>query len=88
MSQSSERVTISGELTGEVDCKRFYLTGLTVRYACPACGATTTEPVRYLSYPRMNEPFEWGAYCTTCEHEWQERAVLRVALELAPGAAP
>lgn len=65
--------------------KRFYVPGTTLHSDCPECGLTCEKAMDdyYLSYPPVNEPFDYGFYCqnSDCQHEWKEKIVLRITLE-------
>lgn len=80
-------VEIIGEPTGEVDEKRLYLPGLVVQVTCPQCGRVTQQDYgvsHYLNHPDLNRPFHLSLYCSTCDHEWDVRVILRVKLEVVP----
>lgn len=51
---------------------------------CPQCGQKNTIDLtdQYLSYPIPGKPYDLGFYCDNCEHEWQIKVRLKVALEL------
>jgi hypothetical protein len=66
----------------EIDVKRFYLPGVTLRATCPKCNHPWVHDMahHYLSYPVANVPFEDNAYCPECEHEWTFRLRLNLSL--------
>lgn len=77
-----DTLRIEGTMRGETREKRFYLPGVVVRDACPACGAQYERDYGhgYLSYPTAGEPFDLKLYCGECEHEWERRVRLDIAL--------
>ena len=70
----------------EIEDKRFYVPGATMEGKCPGCGAAYKHDFGedYFAYPSVNEPIEVYCACGKCEHEWDERIILRVTLEMAP----
>ena len=70
----------------EVEEKRFYVPGSVMKGKCPKCGAAYKHDFGedYFAYPSVNEPIEVHCTCGKCEHEWDERVVLRVTVEMAP----
>lgn len=74
-----------------LDIKRCYLP-IVITDTCPTCGAVVTKHVAsdYLSYPKVNTPFEISMYhCIETEekdieHDWKIKVVLRVTMEPAP----
>lgn len=80
---------VEGTARGELDVKRCYLPGLTIRSQCsqcPKCGAAYAADLsdQYLSYPKVGEPEGWGCYCSKddCGHEWE--VMLRLDVTLSP----
>lgn len=69
----------------ELDVKRFYLPGVELSSPCPKCGHVCVHDLSsdYLSYPVANVPEDKHFYCDECNHEWDERIVLRVSVEAA-----
>ena len=69
----------------EIEEKRFYIPGASMDGKCPACGVAHVKDFGedYLAYPMVNEPFDIDCYCSKCGHEWTERVILRVTLEMA-----
>lgn len=72
---------ISGTLIGELD-KRFYVRGITITYNCPNCNKEHTfngDKDDYLfSYPHSNVPESVNWYCNHCEHEWEEKFMIKI----------
>jgi hypothetical protein len=72
---------------GSLDLKRCYLP-LTVTAKCSTCGVLVTKDLEtaYLSYPKLNVPFEMPMHHTSEdeEHDWTVGVILRVTLEAAP----
>lgn len=74
-----------------LDIKRCYLP-IVVASECPHCGLMVEKHLEsdYLSYPKVNTPFEMPMYhCIEHEnrdeeHEWKVKVVLRVTMEAAP----
>ncbi len=72
----------------EIQDKRFR-SPFIVKSKCSKCGNLVVQDMRedYIGYPVVNEAFEIYFYCPGDEcgdHEWSERAILRVRLEAAP----
>lgn len=73
-----------------LDIKRCYLP-IVVTTECPHCGMTVVKHLKsdYLSYPKVNTPFDMHMYhCIEHddrdeEHEWTVRVILRVTMEAA-----
>ena len=66
-------------LRGEIDCKRFYLTGISIEAHCPGCGIKfLLDSNHYLSYPQMNQPNTLYLNCDHCYHSWTEEILLKV----------
>ena len=75
---------IKGEIVeDELDVKRFYMPGIVLKSKCPKCGASCEIDLsqEYLSYPTVNKPFDHLIYCDECDHEWEERLILKIKLE-------
>ena len=77
----------TNSLPGKVNENRFYVPGVTLYSDCPECGLTCEKDMdgdHYLSYPPVNKEFEYGFYCQNedCQHEWKEKVILRVTLEI------
>ena len=71
---------ISGNITGDLEVKRFCMDGLIIILTCPVCGKIFNND-QYLNYPEMNKIFDFDCYCTNCEHEWVEKIRLNVNIE-------
>lgn len=69
------------------DGKRFKLPGVYVQSRCPNCDKVCKHDLggerRYLSYPKMNEPFDYPFYCEGCDAEWKVKLQLDVSLRFA-----
>ena len=77
---------ITGLADGQtINCKRFYLPGVTIETECPTCGQKyVTDLGRdYLMYPLVNKPYEHYYYCGECDIEWSVPILLKISLELA-----
>lgn len=81
--QENAKIKIEGTCVGGEMDKRFYLPGVLVKTVCPKCGKPNTRDMGddYLSYPIAGKPFQIGAYCKSCEHEWKVTVILRITLE-------
>lgn len=78
-------LSVNGEPYGDIECKRFYINGVSIDYDCPSCGnygSLENGGPGGLSYPPMNQPFDIDLYCEHCHHEWSIRAQLSIKLEL------
>lgn len=64
---------------GEIEVKRFYIEGLKMYYTCPSKNHMWND---YLSYPDMNIPMDLHLYCNECDHEWTEKIILKVSIEV------
>ncbi len=75
---------ITGNPSGKIDEKRFYLPGVVVSGECPKCGEVSMTDLGfdYLDYPPMNQPFEMHRHCRECDEEWYISVKLNVSLEL------
>lgn len=73
---------IKGKAEGRVDCKRFYLPGITVSDDCPNCGKTVINDMdnEYFAYPRIGKPIPLHFWCG-CDEEWDVMVTLEVALK-------
>jgi len=58
----------------EIDVKRFYIPGVTVRAECPECGAVHESDlgVDYLSYPELGKPEPVYFICEDGEDHYVE----------------
>lgn len=72
---------IKGTLEGELSIKRLYLDGLEVKSQCPKCKKIVKFD-DHIEYPKMNSEVNVNFYCTKCEACWEEKAYLKVELEV------
>jgi len=72
---------ILGQPEGEIEVKRFYLSGLQINVTCPECGESYLWE-NYLSYPDINIPIDFGLACPECDYNWTEQIILNVNVEL------
>jgi hypothetical protein len=70
----------------EIEVKRFYVPGVVLTATCPKCGAVKEVDLgdHYLSYPKANEPNDYGFYCSECSHEWNRKILVTLKVELLP----
>jgi hypothetical protein len=73
--------TVEGE---NIDVKRFYLPGISIKGVCPKCQAPWEHSFgeNYLSYPTVGAVMRVGGYCQECDHEWSMGVVLSMSLSL------
>ena len=67
----------------EIDVKRFY-TPVEISDECPECGVTnesSNTDNNYFSHPYVNRPERVLFYCEECEHEWENKVILRITIE-------
>ena len=78
----NERIT--GQMKGQIDCKRFYMPGVRVHSECPKCGKHFDNEFEGDSFnnPFANEPEKLYFYCDHCNEEWQVPVILKVSLEI------
>jgi transcription elongation factor Elf1 len=64
-------ITIQGEVTGELDVKRFYLRGLQVTFNCPACQKENQVRLdkTILNYPELGSVNRAYLDCQHCNAE-------------------
>ena len=85
-------ITQNFDAKGDEMQKRFYIPGVTLKSVCPECGKEVVDDLgeQYLSYPKVNEPFDYTFYHEQqpeeegkywC-HEWTEKIVLRISVEV------
>jgi len=71
----------------EMDDKRFYLPGVTVKANCPKCNKEHAfdlgEDPYSLSYPKIGEETEVYAECDDCDTELSVKVKLHVGIEVA-----
>lgn len=77
-----------------IDVKRFYFPARFIE-TCPECGKEVVKDGDgdYLSYPKLNEPFDVNFYCHSIdeatdkdiEHEFTRRVVMRLSFEALEG---
>lgn len=74
-----------GSAQGTIDCKRFYLPGVSIEATCPECKVRNKVDLgsRYISYPRLNEPADFCVCCDECAEEFYVEVVLHVKLEVS-----
>jgi len=75
-------IEILGQPKGEIEVKRFYLSGLQMNVICPECGFEYLWG-DYLSYPDVNTSIDLGLACSECDHNWTEQIILKLNVELA-----
>jgi len=70
---------------GSLEEKRLYLP-LTIKCKCPKCGTINEHDFRdnYLSYPIINKVETIGVYCNECETYFDQKMVLKIAVEIHP----
>ena len=71
---------IEGTMKGRIDCKRFYMPGITFIQNCPQCGKTIKEDMRdmYLSYAVVGKPFIYDMWCSDCDTNWEEELFIEL----------
>lgn len=82
--QTPDGVELVSQIHGQIECKRLYLPGASLKARCPKCNEIVerTYKSEYLGYPVMNKPFSEHMYCDACEYEWSVRLELKVELVL------
>jgi hypothetical protein len=82
---SKVKVTVEGEVQGQLDVKRFQLPGLTVRGECPECSKPFALDLKshYLSYPTVGTPVTVHTCCEHCDREFAFDVTVRLTLEPA-----
>lgn len=62
---------VVGKITGEIDCKRTYLPGLTIVIPCKNCGRKIHIDMKsnYLSYPVPGQVKTIAGSCQSCEDD-------------------
>lgn len=71
------------EAGNTIEVKRLYLPFI-VSDECPGCKKTIKidlERSDYLSYPKLNEPFDFHIGCCDCNIEWSKQIKLTVNIE-------
>lgn len=82
---------LNHQFAASLDIKRCYLP-IVIVDTCPKCGQEVSKHIEsdYLSYPKVNMPFEVSMYhCVEREekdeeHGWKVTVIMRVTLEAAP----
>lgn len=64
------KIVGNAEFKGEIDCKRFYLSGITLKDVCPKCDTEWKQEGYQLSYPSTDENLKIYLYCDNCNCEW------------------
>ena len=72
---------IINQPSGILEVKRLYLDELEMFIICPNCGHERKWD-NYFYYPEINTPINIHFYCSECEHEWEEKVILKINLEL------
>jgi len=69
-----------------IDLKRLYIPGTILSDTCPKCKIENNVDLadQYLSYPKANEPYDYGFYCSECSHEWNRKILVTLKAELLP----
>ncbi len=68
----------------ELDIKRFRIPGLKINAECPNCKEMIEQDIGfkdYFDYTEIKQPTERHFYCHKCEHEWDEKIILKVGVE-------
>jgi hypothetical protein len=73
---------LSDTMQGEIDVKRFYMSGVQVEDVCPKCGDTLTYDgeEQYVSNPTAGSEIDLHMYCEDCDHEWDIKVQLQVKI--------
>jgi hypothetical protein len=70
----------------ELEIKRLYVPGVVLSGTCPKCEKVNNVDLgnQYLSYPKVDEPHDYGFYCEGCGHEWNRKIMVTLKVELLP----
>jgi len=76
-----ERFEVIGR--GEIEMKRLHLP-LTIKCKCPKCNTIAEHDFEdnYLSYPTVNKEETIAVYCKQCEDWFQQKIILKIAIEV------
>lgn len=70
-------IQITGEMSGAIDCKRFYMPGVVATSVCPRCGNEAERDLSDppMSYPVANKTMHLNFYHECADGEEQEWSV-------------
>lgn len=75
---------IIGDCSGDLNIKRMYLPGLTIKSNCPKCGREESKDFSrdYLADAKVGSPTPVYFFCDDCTDDWQVQVQISITLEV------